>query len=154
MGGFLSLLWFSVMVSLMGKGLGERWPDLEITSIEFQTSMLEQSQGQKIRAKFCWDCRQWKKNISEGLYAYLQLSALSYSKAVFQAVRPPSAADLFGASYASGSKALWMFDHSRESRASGDHLPNMDISCGEQVLTMLRKDCAAFSLTGESLTAI
>lgn len=110
--------------------------------------MLEQSQGQKIRAKFCWDCRQWKKNISEGLYAYLQLSALSYSKAVFQAVRPPSAADLFGASYASGSKALWMFDHSRESRASGDHLPNMDISCGEQVLTMLRKDCAAFSLTG------
>lgn len=42
-----------------------------------------------------------------------------------------------------------MFDHNRENHASGDHLPNMDISCWGQVLTMLHKGCAAFSLTEE-----
>lgn len=63
-----------------------------------------------------------------------------YSKIVFLAVRPHSAADLFGVSQANGSRVLWMLNPDSKNHDSGDHLSNMDISCGEQTLTVLHRD--------------
>lgn len=70
----------------------------------------------------------------------------SYSKIIFLAVRPPSAADLVGVSWANGSRALWMFDPNSRNCASGDHLPKMDISCGDQALTVSHRDCSVIFL--------
>lgn len=106
------------------EGIRRKVTCLWATSMEIQTSNLQQGQGQRVWARFLlsFSCRQWKTD--------------------FWRQNPPADANLLGVSWGNGSRAVWMLDCNIRNHAAGDHLPYIGIFCGEWALTVLHEYCS------------